>query len=200
MTSVTIILFEITLRQTSLSFKHFFWQRPQNITVKWGQHARNSPATFVSHKHFVILFFLTSCCINSLILPCTHLLFTSQSISIYITLHTPVVYQSVHIYLYYPVHTCCLPVSPYLSILPCTHLLFTSQSISIYITLYTPVVYQSVHIFLLISSCPLPPLCEENISSWILVLTCPAPTCLGDAARNARRNGHIIEAWYLVAW
>ena len=129
-----------------------------------------------------------SCCVNSLILPCTHLLFTSQSISIYITLYTPVVYQSVHIYLYYPIHACCLPVSPYLSILPCTHLLFTSQSISFYITLYTPVVYQSVHIFLLISSCPLPPLCEENISSWILVLTCPAPTCLGDAVRNSRNK------------
>ena len=33
-TSMTIILFEITLRQTSLSFKQMFLQRPQNINVK----------------------------------------------------------------------------------------------------------------------------------------------------------------------
>ena len=109
-----------------------------------------------------------SCCVNSLILPCTHLLFTSQSISIYITLYTPVVYQSVHIYLYYIVHTCCLPVSPYLAILRCTHLLFTSQSISIYITLYTPVVYQSVHIYLYypVHTCCLP------VSPHLSILPC----------------------------
>ena len=35
-TNVTIILFEITLRQTSLSFKQMFLQRPENINVLWG--------------------------------------------------------------------------------------------------------------------------------------------------------------------
>ena len=37
-TSVTIILFEITLRQSSLSFKQMFLQRPENINFKWGYH------------------------------------------------------------------------------------------------------------------------------------------------------------------
>ena len=31
-----MILFEITLRQTSLSFKQMFLQRPENINVLWG--------------------------------------------------------------------------------------------------------------------------------------------------------------------
>ena len=35
-TKVTIIFFEITLRQTSLSFKQTFLQRPGNINVKRG--------------------------------------------------------------------------------------------------------------------------------------------------------------------
>ena len=33
------------------------------ITTK---HASNSPVTFVTHKRFVVLFFLPSCCVNSL--------------------------------------------------------------------------------------------------------------------------------------
>ena len=97
-----------------------------------------------------------------LILLYTHLLFTSRSISIYITLYTPVVHQSVN----YSVNTCCLPVSPYLSILLCTFIFNRSSKLNyfIYFTsvhtcclpvspylsilLCTPVVYQSVHIYL----------------------------------------------------
>ena len=35
-----------------------------NLVVK--KHARNSPVTFVTHKRFSVLFFLLSCCANSL--------------------------------------------------------------------------------------------------------------------------------------
>ena len=29
------------------------------------ENASNSPVTFVTHKHFAVLFFLQSCCVNS---------------------------------------------------------------------------------------------------------------------------------------
>ena len=31
------------------------------------KHISNRPVTFVTHKHFAVLFFLPSCCVNSLI-------------------------------------------------------------------------------------------------------------------------------------
>ena len=132
MTSVTIILFEITNAKLHFPVNRCFCKDRKTLMFSEDNMQEIALSRSSHTERFPILFFLTSCCVNSLILPCTHLLFTSQSISISITLYTPVVYQSVHIYLYYPVHTCCLPVSPYLSILPCTHLLFTSQSISSY--------------------------------------------------------------------
>ena len=70
-----IILLEITLRQTSLSFKQMFLQRPENINVKWGSRHNtlcNSSVTFVTHKRFAVLFSLPSCCVNSLILTALH--------------------------------------------------------------------------------------------------------------------------------
>ena len=69
MTSVTIILFEITVRKNSLSFKQIFLVKDQKtsmlvkITTK---HRSNGLVRFVTHKHFAVLFFLPSCCVNSL--------------------------------------------------------------------------------------------------------------------------------------
>ena len=52
-TSVTI-LFEKTLRQTSLSFKQMFLQRPENINVKWGSRHNTQVIALsrLSHKRF----------------------------------------------------------------------------------------------------------------------------------------------------
>ena len=68
---MTIILFEITLRQTALPFKQMFLQIPENIKVKWGSRHNTlcySSVTFVTRKCFAVLFSLPSCCVNSLIL------------------------------------------------------------------------------------------------------------------------------------
>ena len=57
-TSMTVILFENTFRQ------HFYLSYLK-------EHLRNSPVTFVTfvtHKRFAVLFFLPSCCANSLML------------------------------------------------------------------------------------------------------------------------------------
>ena len=64
MTSVTIILFEITLRQTS----DFFCKDQKTLMSSGDQdkkHASNSPVTFATLKRFAVLFFLQFCCINS---------------------------------------------------------------------------------------------------------------------------------------
>ena len=71
MTSVTIIFFEITFRQSSLSFKQILLQRTRKhwclmkITTK---HASNSPVTFITRERFDVLFFLPYCSVNSLVL------------------------------------------------------------------------------------------------------------------------------------
>ena len=60
------------LPQTSSSFKQIsFCKRPKQIN-SWvkitTEHESNSPVMFVTHKHFAILFFLPSCCINAILL------------------------------------------------------------------------------------------------------------------------------------
>ena len=57
---VTSVL-EITFRQNSLSFKHIF------LFVK-DQKTLMLMLTFVTHKRFAVLFFLPSCCVNSLLI------------------------------------------------------------------------------------------------------------------------------------
>ena len=64
--SVTmIILFEKKLPQTSSSFKQIRKHKFRKITT---EHVSDSPVTFVTHKHFAVLFFLLSCCVNSLLM------------------------------------------------------------------------------------------------------------------------------------
>ena len=64
-TSVTIILFEKTFRQTSLSFKLISVfvedQKTSMLSEFPTKHANNSPVTFVTLKNFAVLFFLPSC-------------------------------------------------------------------------------------------------------------------------------------------
>ena len=58
-TSVTVILFENTFRQ------HFYLSY---LLSYLKEHLSNSLVTFVTHKRFAVLFFLPSCCANSLTL------------------------------------------------------------------------------------------------------------------------------------
>ena len=70
-TSVTLILFEITSRQTSLSFKQTFSQRSENLNVHWRsrQNTQVIALSRLSHTSILpVLFFLLSCCVNSLLL------------------------------------------------------------------------------------------------------------------------------------
>ena len=70
-TSETIILFEITLRQTSLSFKKTFLLRPENINVKWGSRHNTRVIALSRLSHTSVLpsssQFLPSCCVNLLL-------------------------------------------------------------------------------------------------------------------------------------
>ena len=65
MTSVTIILFEITFRQTSLSFKQIFLYRPESINFRW-RSRQNSH--LIALSCFSRTSVLPSCCVNSLII------------------------------------------------------------------------------------------------------------------------------------
>ena len=69
MTTVTTILFEITFRQTSLSFKQIFLWKQENINAKWrSRHNMQVTALLsLSHKNFAVPFLLPSCCVNSLL-------------------------------------------------------------------------------------------------------------------------------------
>ena len=68
-TSVTIIL----LRQLYFPLNRSFCKGPENIGVKRRSRqntqvtALPSPATYVTHKCFAFLFFMLSCCVNSLL-------------------------------------------------------------------------------------------------------------------------------------
>ena len=69
-TSVTIILFDKTFRQTSPSFKQIslLKTRKQWCQVKiTTKHANNSGVKFATHKRFALLLFLPSCCVSSLL-------------------------------------------------------------------------------------------------------------------------------------
>ena len=64
--SVTII---ILFRKNCLKL-HLPLNRSDNINFRkiMTEHASNRPVTFVTHKHFAVLFFLQSCCVNSLLM------------------------------------------------------------------------------------------------------------------------------------
>ena len=68
-TNITIILFEITVHQNSLSFKQIVLKKTKKILLGEGpnKHASNRPITFVTPERFAVVFFLPSCCINSLL-------------------------------------------------------------------------------------------------------------------------------------
>ena len=66
----TIILFEQRFRQTSRSFRQIFFvegKKTSMLSEFPTKHASNSPVTFVTIKRFAVLFFLPSCCVNSLL-------------------------------------------------------------------------------------------------------------------------------------
>ena len=68
-TCVTIILVKKPYHQTSPSFKQIFFLKDQKTVMLlkiMTKHPINNPITFVTHKHFAVLVFLPSCCINSL--------------------------------------------------------------------------------------------------------------------------------------
>ena len=69
MTSVTAILFEMILRQTSLSYKQMCLQRPEkteNINVEWGSRHTTQVIALSRLSHTSVLP-LPSWCVNSLI-------------------------------------------------------------------------------------------------------------------------------------
>ena len=72
MTSVTVILFELTFRQTFFLTDLFVKDQKTLMLAKFtSKHASDGLVTFVTHKGFAVLFFLPSCCVNSLIMQTT---------------------------------------------------------------------------------------------------------------------------------
>ena len=73
MTSVTIFCLKNVSSEFHPPFNRSFCERPGNINL--GEDNRKThtckkyrPVTFVTHMRVAVLFFLASCCINSLIL------------------------------------------------------------------------------------------------------------------------------------
>ena len=73
-TSVTIIVFENIFHQTSPCFEQILFAKDQNTVSILEEKSRQNteviarPVTFVTHKRFTVLFFLSPCGVSSLLL------------------------------------------------------------------------------------------------------------------------------------